>query len=170
MKKLLTLAVALVAFVAASHGQGVLKFKTESHDFGKVKEGDIAVFNFEFTNTGNAPIVISNARPSCGCTTPDWTREPIMPGKTGKVTASFNSAGRPGPFFKTVTVENNSETASVQLSIKGEVTPADPAAPAPAVTAAPAPAAAAVAAPAAAPKVEVKKADVVVPARKKTKS
>ena len=166
MKKILTLAVALVAFVAASHGQGVLKFKTEAHDFGKVKEGDIATFNFEFTNTGNAPIVISNARPSCGCTTPDWTREPIMPGKSGKVTAAFNSTGRPGPFFKTITVENNSETASVQLSIKGEVTPAEPAAAAPAVTA-PAPAAAS--APAVAPKVEAKKAEVA-PAPKKSKS
>ncbi len=163
MKKILTLAVALVAFVAASHAQGVIKFKTESHDFGKVKDGDQAVFAFEFTNTGNAPIVISNARPSCGCTLGDWTREPVMPGKTGKVTATFNSAGRPGPFFKTVTVENNSETASVQLTIKGEVTPAD-ATPAPAV----ATPAAAVATPAPAQVVApTKKADAPV---KKSKS
>jgi Protein of unknown function (DUF1573) len=130
MKKLFAFAVVMVAFVSASYAQGILKFEAESHDFGKVKEGQIATYEFKFTNTGNAPIIISNARPSCGCTTPDWTKEPIMPGKPGKVTASFNSQGRPGPFFKTITVESNAETPSLQLTIKGEVIPAAAAEPA----------------------------------------
>ena len=143
-------------FVATfANAQGVIKFKTESHDFGKVEEGVQAAYTFEFTNTGTAPVVISNAQASCGCTTPDWTKEPVMPGKTGKVMASFNSQGRPGNFSKTVTVISNSETPQIVLSIKGEVNPkaavaekaAEPA-PAPAVTktvpatAAPAPVAA----------------------------
>ena len=88
-------------------------------------------------------MVISNAQASCGCTTPDWTKEPVMPGKTGKVTASFNSQGRPGNFSKTVTVVSNSETPQIVLTIKGEVNPkagekaaesAAPVAPATAVT------------------------------------
>ena len=86
---------------------------------------------------------VANAQASCGCTTPDWTKEPVMPGKTGKVMASFNSQGRPGNFSKTVTVISNSETPQIVLSIKGEVNPksaaAEPAA-APAVAPAPAPA------------------------------
>ena len=111
-------------FVASfANGQGVIKFKTESHDFGKVEEGVQATYTFEFTNSGTAPVVISNAQASCGCTTPDWTKEPVMPGKMGKVTASFNSQGRPGNFSKTVTVISNSETPQIVLSIKGEVNP-----------------------------------------------
>jgi hypothetical protein len=111
-------------FVATfANAQGVIKFKNESHDFGKVEEGVQATHTFEFTNTGTAPVVISNAQASCGCTTPDWTKEPVMPGKTGKVTASFNSQGRPGNFSKTVTVISNSETPQIVLSIKGEVNP-----------------------------------------------
>ena len=109
-------------FVATfANAQGVIKFKNESHDFGKIEEGVQATHTFEFTNTGTAPVVISNAQASCGCTTPDWTKEPIMPGKTGKVTAAFNSQGRPGNFSKTVTVISNSETPQIVLSIKGEV-------------------------------------------------
>lgn len=111
-------------FVASfANAQGVIKFKTESHDFGKIEDGVQAVYTFEFTNTGTAPVVISNAQASCGCTTPDWTKEPVMPGKSGKVTASFNSQGRPGSFSKTVTVISNSETPQIVLSIKGEVSP-----------------------------------------------
>ncbi len=128
-------------FVATfANAQGVIKFKNEGHDFGKIEEGVQATHTFEFTNTGTAPVVISNAQPSCGCTTPDWTKDPIMPGKTGKVTASFNSQGRPGNFSKTITVISNSETPQIVLSIKGEVNPkaAEKAAEAAAPAAAPA--------------------------------
>ena len=122
MKKLLFVFAFL--FVATfANAQGVIKFKTESHDFGKVEEGVQAAYTFEFTNTGTAPVVISNAQPSCGCTTPDWTREPVMPGKTGFVKASFNSSGRPGNFNKNITVVSNSETPQIALTIKGEVNP-----------------------------------------------
>ena len=111
-------------FVATfANAQGVIKFKSESHDFGKIEEGVQATHTFEFTNTGTAPVVISNAQASCGCTTPDWTKEPVMPGKTGKVTASFNSQGRPNNFSKTVTVISNSETPQIVLTIKGDVNP-----------------------------------------------
>ena len=136
MKKLF-FAFAFMFVASFANAQGVIKFKTESHDFGKIEDGVQAVYTFEFTNTGTAPVVISNAQASCGCTTPDWTKEPVMPGKSGKVTASFNSQGRPGSFSKTVTVISNSETPQIVLSIKGEVSPKSseagaPAAPTPA--------------------------------------
>ncbi|MFN8354317.1 MAG: DUF1573 domain-containing protein [Spirosomataceae bacterium] len=120
MKKFFAIAIAFVAFTSASYAQGVLKFKNEKHDFGKVPQNVPAVYSFEFTNTGSAPIVISNAQPSCGCTTPDWTKEPVMPGKTGFVKASYNAASM-GPFTKTVTVTSNAETPTIVLTITGEV-------------------------------------------------
>ncbi|PWK19424.1 uncharacterized protein DUF1573 [Arcicella aurantiaca] len=161
MKKLLFVFAFL--FVATfANAQGIIKFKTESHDFGKIEEGTQATYTFEFTNTGTAPVVISNAQASCGCTTPDWTKDPVMPGKTGKVTASFNSQGRPGNFSKTVTVVSNSESPQIVLSIKGEVNPKS-AAPAAAAEPAPAPTVSKTA-PAAAPA----PAKAVAPAKKKS--
>lgn len=133
MKKLF-FAFAFMFVASFANAQGVIKFKTESHDFGKIEEGVQAAYTFEFTNTGTAPVVISNAQASCGCTTPDWTKEPVMPGKSGKVMASFNSQGRPGSFSKTVTVISNSETPQIVLSIKGEVSSKSSEAGAPAAT------------------------------------
>jgi hypothetical protein len=122
MKKLF-FAFAFLFVASFANAQGVIKFKTESHDFAKVEEGVQATYTFEFTNTGTAPVVISNAQPSCGCTTPDWTKEPVMPGKTGFVKAVYNSQGRPGNFNKNITVISNSETPQIALTIKGEVMP-----------------------------------------------
>ena len=121
MKKLIALFALVLGFAFSSNAQGVLKFKQEKHDFGTITEGTVATYSFEFTNTGKTPVVISNVQPSCGCTTPDWTREPIMPGKTGKVTAAYNSAGRPGNFNKTVTVINNGQVSQIVLAIQGSV-------------------------------------------------
>ncbi len=123
MKKSISLFVAILAFTFAASAQGVITFKTVNHDFGKVKEGEKAVYTYEFTNTGDAPIVISNAQPSCGCTTPSWTKTPVLPGKTGSVSASFDSAGKPGAFNKNVTVTSNATVGSISLSFKGEVIP-----------------------------------------------
>jgi D-alanyl-D-alanine carboxypeptidase len=96
-------------------------FETESHDFGTVPEGTQATYEFKFTNTGKEPLIISNVRASCGCTTPKWSNEPIAPGKTGTITASYNSSGRPGPFTKTITVESNAKTTPKVLTINGVV-------------------------------------------------
>jgi hypothetical protein len=123
MKKTISLFVAILAFSFASAAQGVITFKNVSHDFGKIKEGDKAVHTFEFTNTGDAPIVVSNAQPSCGCTTPSWTKTPVLPGKTGSITASFDSAGKPGAQNKTVTVTSNATVGSISLNFKCEVIP-----------------------------------------------
>ncbi|MBD2722690.1 DUF1573 domain-containing protein [Hymenobacter armeniacus] len=119
MKRLLT--ICLLALAGAAHAQGVMQFETDNHDFGNVPEGTMATHEFKFKNTGNQPVVIANVQASCGCTTPDWTKTPVMPGKTGIIKAMYSSAGRPGVFNKTVTVTSNAAEPSKVLSIKGTV-------------------------------------------------
>lgn len=97
----------------------VLKFETTSHEFGTVYEGTLATFDFKFTNTSSAPIVLSNVQASCGCTTPKWPREPIGAGESAVIQAQYNSAGRPGAFHKTITVY--SDAGNQVLTITGNV-------------------------------------------------
>lgn len=121
MKKILSFFVVFFVFVAVSFAQkGVIKFAKLEHDFGKIEQGKPVTYTYEFTNTGTDPIILGNVAPSCGCTTPDWTREPVMPGKKGFVKATFN-AGAMGPFNKNVTVPSNAENGTVSLTLKGEV-------------------------------------------------
>ena len=123
MKRLFTFLSASILALATTgaFAQGDLKFEGENYDFTKVTEGTLATHEFKFKNTGDQPIVISNVQASCGCTTPDWTKEPVLPGKTGIVKAVYNSNGRPGVFNKTITVTSNGKEATKVLSIKGEV-------------------------------------------------
>lgn len=103
---------------------GKITFEKTSHDFGSIKEeGGPASISFKFTNTGTAPLVISNVQPSCGCTTPDWTKDPVLPGKSGIITAQYDPLNRPGTFNKTLSVTSNGEPSTIVLSIKGAVTP-----------------------------------------------
>ncbi|MEN9510610.1 MAG: hypothetical protein RLZZ370_429 [Bacteroidota bacterium] len=125
MKNIL-LTIALVGFGSCTFAQTettpanqVLKFETISHDFGTVYEGTMATYDFKFTNTGQAPIVLSNVQASCGCTTPKWPREPIAPGQNAVITAQYNSAGRPGSFHKTISVY--SDAGNYTLTITGNV-------------------------------------------------
>lgn len=104
-----------------ARAQGVLTFETPTHDFGRVPEGTLASHEFKFKNTGNQPVVIASAQASCGCTTPDWTRTPVLPGRSGIVKAVYNSAGRPGVFAKTITVLSNATEGSQVLNLKGTV-------------------------------------------------
>lgn len=96
-----------------------MAFQKDSHDFGTLAEGGAADFIFQFKNTGKEPLIIQKVQPSCGCTTPDWTKEPILPGKTGIVKASYGTQGRPGPFTKTLSVISNAGTKV--LTITGTV-------------------------------------------------
>ncbi len=99
-----------------------ISFKVLEHDFGEVIEGEKPSFDFEFTNKGNAPLILTNVRASCGCTTPHWPREPIKPGDSAKITAVYNSKGRPGAFHKSITVQTNDpDERLVVLIIKGTV-------------------------------------------------
>lgn len=100
---------------------GEFEFKEESFDFGTFNEGIQAEHEFTFTNTGTAPIIITNVRASCGCTTPNWTKDPVPPGGTGVIKASYNSKGRPGVFNKSITITSNATESSKVLFIKGIV-------------------------------------------------
>jgi hypothetical protein len=121
MKKFLFTVFSVLFISVAASAQGTLKFEKETHDFGKVQEGPVVTTNFKVTNTGKAPVVISNAQASCGCTTPEWSKDPIMPGTSSTIKVGFSTSGRPGPFDKSITVVSNAENGTVILKIKGNV-------------------------------------------------
>lgn len=121
---LLTCILGLLLPVMSQTVQPKISFNEETHDFGKFMEQDGKVTHrFEFVNTGGSALVIQNVTASCGCTAPEWSREPIPPGAKGYVAATYNPAGRPGAFVKYVTVVSNSNPGNVRLTIKGEVEP-----------------------------------------------
>jgi hypothetical protein len=127
MKKLtlFTLMLMMGIFVAFAQGKAELKFEKTTHDFGTFSEEDPVVTHiFKFTNKGDAPLVIHQAVASCGCTVPEYTKEPIKPGAKGEIKVTYNGAGRfPGQFRKTITIHSNAENDLVRLYIKGDMTP-----------------------------------------------
>lgn len=105
---------------------GDVLFADTSFLFGNIQEGEMVQHTYTFTNTGKAPVSISNVTAQCGCTTPEYTQDIVAPGKNGKVTATFNSAGRGGPMGilneKSITVQlDNSKTPQVVLKFKAYV-------------------------------------------------
>ena len=108
--------------VASGNPTAMAKFNWEktTHNFGKIAQGKPVTIDFTFTNDGKTPLVISNVRGSCGCTVTKYTKEPIAPGKTGFVKATFNAAAM-GAFTKSVRVTANVEGGNETLFIKGEV-------------------------------------------------
>ncbi len=118
--------VALVMFIAlgtalnAQDKVAKIEFKESVIDYGDIERGSDGVRVFEFTNTGNIPLVISNVTSSCGCTIPKKPTEPIAPGKTGVIEVKYDT-NRVGPIRKTVTVTSNADTPTVALKIKGKV-------------------------------------------------
>ncbi len=123
MRRILLL-IPFLIISATCFSQAVLKLSEKEHDFGTFKEED-GKQSYEFTvsNTGKSPLVIQNIIASCGCTQPDWTREPIPPGGTGKIIANYDPRNRPGRFNKTLSVYTNSNPKVTVLVIKGEVIP-----------------------------------------------
>ncbi|HBZ33635.1 MAG TPA: hypothetical protein DEO38_00900 [Bacteroidales bacterium] len=112
---------AMFAVVAMAQ-KPVITFEETSHNFGTIAEDGGKVSHvFNFTNTGDATLVISNVRASCGCTTPSWPKEPVEPGKTASITVTYNPLGRPGAFTKTVTITANTEPEATMVKITGEV-------------------------------------------------
>lgn len=105
----------------------VLTFEEEEFDFGTIQQNAAQEHVFKFTNTGKAPLVITNATSTCGCTVPTFTKDPIAPGDSGEMLVKFNGSGQ-GQVTKTVTVTANTETGTEQVRIKAFVeTPANPA-------------------------------------------
>lgn len=95
------------------------KWDEQVYDFGKVAKGVPVTHEFQFTNNGNAVLLIADVKPSCGCTTPEWTRTPIQAGETGFIKATYNAAAI-GAFNKTITITSNTG-APITLTIKGVV-------------------------------------------------
>ncbi len=128
MKKFIWIMTALLLVVGvavaqqARSGGAVLTIDKPEHDFGEIKEADGNVTHtFIVKNTGNQPLVLTRVVPSCGCTTPEYSREPIAPGKEGRITITFNPAGRPGQFSKLIAVYSNGKDGTFSLRVRGVV-------------------------------------------------
>jgi len=102
-----------------------ITFKESSYDFGEMTAGDREKHIFEFVNTGQNPLVISNARGSCGCTVPSWSKEPIAPGESGNIEVEYNSTGKKGAVQQVVTIDANTNPSQSKLTIKVQVNPAE---------------------------------------------
>ena len=123
MKRSITLT-ALLLFAFILNAQPKISFTTVEHDFGSIKEDKgLATTVFEFKNTGDQPLILNNVKATCGCTTPEWTQEPVAPGKSGSIKVTYNPQNRPGAFTKNVNVFSNTEPSIVVLTIKGTVEP-----------------------------------------------
>lgn len=121
----LTLCTWYLAAVVAYAQAPKIQFEKNTHDFGNIDESKGPVtYEFRFTNTGTAPLIVSSVNASCGCTTPGWSIDPVLPGKTGFVRAEYNPMNRPGAFNKTLMVESNAaDNPALVLYIKGHVNP-----------------------------------------------
>jgi Protein of unknown function (DUF1573) len=125
MKRYLLITVLLINAAVFAQSGAKIEFKDKDNtiDYGTVnKEDDSGLRVFEFTNTGDAPLIITNVQSTCGCTVPSKPTEPILPGKTGKIEVKYNM--HTGPIRKTITVESNAvnvEEGRVAIKIKGEV-------------------------------------------------
>ncbi|HLT34113.1 MAG TPA: DUF1573 domain-containing protein [Aquaticitalea sp.] len=122
MKKLI--AILFIGFMSlgvfAQEKVAKIEFKTDTIDYGTIEKGSDGVRVFEFTNTGNAPLIISDVKSTCGCTVPKKPEGPIMPGEKGEISVKYDT-NRVNPIRKTITVTSNAETPTVALKIKGEV-------------------------------------------------
>jgi len=106
----------------AATGDGpIMKFEKETHDFGKIKAGDKITYEYKFTNTGKSPLIISDAKASCGCTTPVWPHTPIKPGESGGIKVTFDSAQKMGLQDKQIVVTANTNPAQNIVHLIGEV-------------------------------------------------
>ncbi len=120
-KTVLMLFVGLLSLgIYAQEATAKIEFKSETIDYGEITKGSDGVRVFEFTNTGTAPLVISDVKSSCGCTIPKKPEDPIMPGKTGQIQVKYDTK-RVGPIRKAITVTSNADTPTKVLKIKGTV-------------------------------------------------
>ena len=123
MKKLLVFLAVLFGISSFAQSGAKIELKEETINYGEVEKGkDDGIRIFEFTNTGNEPLLIKNVKSSCGCTVPEWPKEPIAPGAKSQIKVQYNM--NPGPISKTITVESNAVNKTngmVPLRIKGTV-------------------------------------------------
>lgn len=129
MKKIVFLSVMLAMniFFVLAQGTAQITFEKTTHNFGSFPESSPKVVcTFKFKNTGDGPLVIHQAIASCGCTVPQYPKEPIKPGESGVVTVTYNGAGKfPGHFRKTITLRTNSKNEITRLIVEGDMTSAE---------------------------------------------
>lgn len=130
--------VAALGFTACDGGQGneggeqeittanvesttTIEFENDVYDFGSITQGEKVNHTFNFTNTGESDLVIVSAKGSCGCTVPEWPKEPIAPGQMGEIKVVFNSEGKKGKQHKRVSIVANTEPATSAVTLKGDV-------------------------------------------------
>ncbi|PHR69870.1 MAG: hypothetical protein COA67_09160 [Lutibacter sp.] len=95
----------------------VMTFEEREHDFGTIRQGDKVSTFFKFTNTGNAPLLISDIKAKCGCTVPDWTKETIAPGDSGMFKVDFNSRGKKNRIRQVITIDANTKSVTEKVTI-----------------------------------------------------
>ena len=123
MKRIFLLSLLFFAFTQVLQAQAVaeISFATEKHSFGELEEGPKVSHEFKFVNTGKAPLILSNVKASCGCTTPSWPKDPVLPGEEGVILVTYNTAKRPGSFNKSITITSNASTPTKVIYISGDV-------------------------------------------------
>jgi len=105
-------------------GEGAeIAFDIMQHDFGDIHQGDVVEHIFKFENTGNEPLILNNVLTTCGCTAPEWPREPIAPGEQSEIKVRFDSSGKMGRQNKIITVRSNARDSDHRLKIIAMVLP-----------------------------------------------
>lgn len=122
MKKFLSIAATVIAFISltAMMQVGEFKFEKETHDFETIAYNKPASYEFSFVNAGKTPIIVSEVAPSCGCSVADFSKSPVKPGELGKIKVTYNAATK-GPFTKSFIVKSNTKTPVKTLTVKGNV-------------------------------------------------
>jgi hypothetical protein len=124
MKKLILMCAVILGFAFTASAQdnekAEFKFNEEKHDFGKIPQGTPVTTVFEFTNIGKEPLILTEVRPTCGCTIADYTKTPVKSGEKGVIKITYN-AQAVAPFNKTIVVTSNAKTPTKYLNIVGEV-------------------------------------------------
>ena len=124
MKKILMICAVVLGFAFTATAQDSqkpeFKFNEEKHDFGKIPQGTPVTTVFEFTNVGKEPLILTEVRPTCGCTIADYTKTPVKSGTKGTIKITYNAAAAQ-PFNKTIVVKSNAVTPEKYLNIIGEV-------------------------------------------------
>lgn len=123
MRKIALMSLMLVGGFMSVMAQAEIKFDKLTHNFGKFPESSPKVScTFTYTNTGDAPLIINQAVASCGCTVPEYTKEPVQPGQKGQIKVTYNGAGKfPGPFKKSITVRTNGKVEMTRLYVQGDM-------------------------------------------------
>ena len=123
MKKFMLSTLLLICGIMVASAQAEIKFDKTTHNFGKFSESSpVVTCTFTFTNTGDKPLIINQAVASCGCTVPEYTKDPIQPGDKGTIKVTYNGTGKfPGHFKKSITVRTNGKGEMTRLYIEGEM-------------------------------------------------